>query len=95
MYSMTKICFLNSCKYILTPQMYEHVNEHNMGTLTKHIYCTRCIFVAIANNTLYGSKLYIFILCQKIIRILRSCSMKIFCTFKISKLIFLLINMHC
>ncbi len=23
------------------------------------------IFVAIANNTLYGSKLYIFLLCQK------------------------------
>ncbi len=34
-------------------------------TLQKiYIYST-AIFVAIANNTLYGSKLYIFILCQK------------------------------
>ncbi len=35
------------------------------------------IFVEIAKITLYGSKLLIFLLCKKIIRILRSCSMKI------------------
>ncbi len=48
------------------------------------------VFVAITNNTLYESKLYIFILFYlKIIRILRSCSMKIFSSFptvNISKL---------
>ncbi len=51
-------------------------------------------FVAIGNNTLYGSKLSIFLLMPKIIRILRSCSMKIFCTFptvNISKLNFWLV----
>ncbi len=32
----------------------------------RHMYkSSTAIFVAIANNTLYGSKLYIFILCQK------------------------------
>ncbi len=38
------------------------------------------IFVAISNHTLLESKLSIFLLCKKIIWI-RSCSMKIFCTF--------------
>ncbi len=32
---------------------------------TKPVLSRWGIFVAIANNTLYGSKLYIFILCQK------------------------------
>ncbi len=31
----------------------------------KHIISLTGIFVAIANNTLYGSKLLIFLLCQK------------------------------
>ncbi len=48
---------------------------------TKAVISNTGIFVAIDNNTLYGSKLYIFLLCQKIIRILRSCSMKIFSKF--------------
>ncbi len=37
---------------------------------TKPVLSRWSIFVAIANNTLYGSKLYIFLLCQKIISIL-------------------------
>ncbi len=37
---------------------------------TKPVLSRSGIFVAIANNTLYGSKLYIFLLCQKIISIL-------------------------
>ncbi len=37
---------------------------------TKPVLSRWGIFVAIANNTLYGSKLYIFLLCQKIISIL-------------------------
>ncbi len=32
---------------------------------TKPVLSHWGIFVAIANNTLYGSKLYIFLLCQK------------------------------
>ncbi len=32
---------------------------------TKAVFSRWGIFVAIANNTLYGSKLYIFLLCQK------------------------------
>ncbi len=32
---------------------------------TKPVLSRWGIFVAIANNTLYGSKLYIFLLCQK------------------------------
>ncbi len=32
---------------------------------TKPVFSRWGIFVAIANNTLYGLKLYIFILCQK------------------------------
>ncbi len=32
---------------------------------TKAVISNTGIFVAIANNTLYGSKLYIFLLCQK------------------------------
>ncbi len=32
---------------------------------TKPVLIRWSIFVAIANNTLYGSKLYIFLLCQK------------------------------
>ncbi len=32
---------------------------------TKLVLSRWGIFVAIANNTLYGSKLYIFLLCQK------------------------------
>ncbi len=32
---------------------------------TKPVLSRWSIFVAIANNTLYGSKLYIFLLCQK------------------------------
>ncbi len=32
---------------------------------TKPVIGSMCIFVAIANNTLYGSKLSIFLLCQK------------------------------
>ncbi len=32
---------------------------------TKPVLSLWGIFVAIANNTLYGSKLYIFLLCQK------------------------------
>ncbi len=47
--------------------------------------CLLCIFVAIANNTLHGSKLLILLLCQKSLDI-NSCSMKIFCTVNISKL---------
>ncbi len=53
---------------------------------TKAVISNTGIFVAIDNNTLYESKLYIFILCQKS---LRSCSMKIFSKFptvNISKL---------
>ncbi len=45
---------------------------------TKAVISNTGIFVAIDNNTLYGSKLYIFLLCQKS---LGSCSMKIFCKF--------------
>ncbi len=37
---------------------------------TKPVLRRWSIFVIIANNTLYGSKLYIFLLCQKIISIL-------------------------
>ncbi len=32
---------------------------------TKAVISSTAIFVAIANNTLYGSKLYFFLLCQK------------------------------
>ncbi len=32
---------------------------------TKPVLSRWSIFVAIANNTLYGSKIYIFLLCQK------------------------------
>ncbi len=32
---------------------------------TKAVISSTAIFVAIDNNTLYGSKLYIFLLCQK------------------------------
>ncbi len=32
---------------------------------TKPVISSTGVFVAIANNTLYGSKLYIFLLCQK------------------------------
>ncbi len=35
------------------------------------------VFVAIDNNTLYGSKLYVSVT-PKIIRIIRSCSIKMF-----------------
>ncbi len=49
---------------------------------TKPVIISTGIFVAIANNTLYGSKLSIFLLCQKSLGIKqRSCSMKIFCKF--------------
>ncbi len=61
---------------------------------SKAVISNTGIFVAIANNTLYESKLYIFLLCQKIIRILKSCSMKIFSKFStvnISKLNFWLV----
>jgi len=34
-------------------------------TLTENIHRTSILFVAIADNSLYGSKLSIFILCQK------------------------------
>ncbi len=44
--------------------------EHLCPCSTKAVISNTGIFVAIDNNTLYGSKLYIFILCQKIIRIL-------------------------
>ncbi len=40
-------------------------------------------------------KIIIFYLMPKIIRILRSCSMKIFCTVNISKFNFFISNMHC
>jgi len=55
---------------------------------TKAVLSRWGIFIAIAKNTLYGSKLYIFLM-PKIIRILRSSSMKIFSQFltvNISKL---------
>ncbi len=32
---------------------------------TEAVISSTSIFVAIANNTLYGSKLYMFLLCQK------------------------------
>ncbi len=64
------------------------VNHTNMCPWsTKAVISSTGIFVAIDNNTLYGSKLYIFFY-AKIIRILRSCSMKIFPTINISKLNF-------
>ncbi len=44
------------------------------------VISSSAIFVAIDNNTSYGSKLYILMLC-----LLRSCSMKIFCTVNISQ----------
>ncbi len=50
---------------------------------TKAVISNTGIFVAIDNNTLYGSKIIHFSFMPKIIRILRSCSMKIFCTFPI------------
>ncbi len=53
--------------------------------------CRWGIFVAIAKNTLYEVKIINFYFMPKIIRILRSCSMKIFCEFltsNISKLNF-------
>ncbi len=58
---------------------------------TKPVISSTGIFVAIANNTLYGSKLLDFSFMPKVIRILRSCSMKIFSKFptvNISKLNF-------
>ncbi len=61
---------------------------------TKAVISSTSIFVAIAKNTLYGSKWPVFLLLPKIIRILRSCSMKIFCKFptvNISKLNFWLL----
>ncbi len=48
---------------------------------TKAVMSNTGIFVAIANNTLCGSKIIHFFFIPKIIRILRSCSMKIFCKF--------------
>ncbi len=54
----------------------------------EHKICSTGIFVAIANYTLNGSKLSIFLLCQK------SCSMKIFSkcpTVNISNVHFLLV----
>ncbi len=36
---------------------------------TKPVLSRWGLFVAIANNTLYGPKLYIFLLCQKILDI--------------------------
>ncbi len=38
-------------------------------------------YICRTNHTLYGSKFRFFLLCQKIIRILWSCSVKIFCKF--------------
>ncbi len=64
----------------------DQVQSHNPTQLksdtcpwsTKAVISSTGIFVAIDNNTLNGSKLSIFLLCQKS---LRSCSMKILCTF--------------
>ncbi len=40
--------------------------QHEMCSCsTKAVISNTGIFVAIDNNTLYGSKLYIFLLCQK------------------------------
>ncbi len=43
-----------------------YYNIHKMCPLSnKAVISSTAIFVVMANNTLYGSKLYIFILCQK------------------------------
>ncbi len=43
-----------------------YYNIHKMCPLSnKAVISSSAIFVVMANNTLYGSKLYIFILCQK------------------------------
>ncbi len=73
--------------------VYVHHRPYVCPWSTKAVISNTGIFVAIDNNTLYESKLYIFFM-TKIIRTLRSCSMKIFCKFltiNISKLNFWLV----
>ncbi len=68
--------------------IYIYIYTHNMWPwTTKSVLSRWGMFVAIAKNTLYGSKLYIFSFMPK-------CSMKIFCKFltvNISKLNFWLV----
>ncbi len=42
-----------------------YATEYMWLCSTKAVISNTGIFVAIDNNTLYGSKLYIFVLCQK------------------------------
>ncbi len=96
---MTNILNDKNIDCIMIPHQYYFVIIRNQNHeiwpwSTKAVISNTDIFVAIANNTLYGSKLSIFLLCQKIIRILRSCSMNIFSKFptvNISKLNFWLV----
>ncbi len=43
----------------------DYLTFETLAWSTKPVLSRWSIFVAIANNTLYGSKLYIFLLCQK------------------------------
>ncbi len=59
---------------MLNKESYCSYDLKSTGSMLKYLNCSVCteavisstaILVAIANNTLYESKLYIFLLCQK------------------------------
>ncbi len=66
---------------------------------TKAVMSNTGIFVAIDNNTLYGSKLYIFLLCQKSsckdVKIMFHEDILYISYHKYIKTSFLISNMHC
>ncbi len=92
-YSLTPIHIENSRFLIKKMQPWWDFFQNSFMQMcswsTKAVRSSTGIFVAIDNNTLFGSKLNIFYVMPKIIRILRS--MKIFCTVNISKLNFWLV----
>ncbi len=71
----------------------EDTIKHTWPRSTEAVLSRWGVFITIAKNTLYGQN-YRFYFMPKIIRILRSCSMKIFNTVNILKLNFGLV-MHC
>ncbi len=79
-------------------QHFEYSNIDNLWPwITKAVISSTAISVVIANNTTYGSKLYIFLLCQKSldIKIMFQGDILYISYREYLKTYFLISNMHC
>ncbi len=85
---VSKYLHIFSTKYISPPIFFENICPWS----TKSVISSTGIFVATAKKNIVWVKMIQFYFMTKIIRILISCSMKIFCTVNISKHNS---NMHC